>query len=126
MAGAVPTPSPTKRRGVLLTIWLWGLVVVSALLIVSGVLLKLSGRLTDYPPAMLLLGSLSSGLVIVASFAALRFRRLGVYGLYFLFGTNFIRFLIVEHENFAVRAAIQVVAAVAFGLLCARVWKEFA
>jgi hypothetical protein len=117
--------APFRRRGLLLTLWLWGLVLVSIALTLMAVGLKLSGSLRDYPTMMLVTGTLTSLCVIVAALAALRFNKLGVFGLYFLFGMNFVRTLITTESGVAWRAGVQIAAAAGFGLLVWRVWGEF-
>ena len=57
--------------------------------------------------------------------AALRFQKLGIYGIYLVFATNLLRMLLFERDHLALRLGVTLGLGLVFGLVCARVWKEF-
>jgi hypothetical protein len=120
-----PSLPAWRRRGLILTLWLWGIVISASLITLGGIALRASGGLRGYPTPLLVLDLASSALLVVAGVATLRFRRLGLFGLYFVFGTNFLEALIGPQGSIAWRAMAQLVAAAIFGVLVWRVWDQF-
>ncbi len=117
--------SPRRRRGLILTLWLWFLVVapLGILAVDLGLIL---GGVSPRPPGIVLLTSDATLVLLsLAAVAALRFSKLGVLGIYLVFGSNVVRMLLFERQHLAPKLGATLLLAGLFGLLVRRVWTEF-
>jgi hypothetical protein len=119
-----PKRSDLRRRGVVLSVWLWLLVVLPWAII--GVDLYLTGHdPARHPPwALVAVSYAVLAFLSLSAWAALRFEKLGIYGIYLVFGSNVVRLLLFERAEVALRLGVTLVLGAAFGLLVGRVWKE--